>query len=135
MVAPVPADGGAQRYDLAAASAVITRSLLVLGGADLVLGSLALIPGVLRTPARKSVFRSNPERLQVGEWRYEAASDGRLIGAHVVGGIVLAELALSPQAAGTNVAAALGQLITAQGAQIAPAVWAVIEGLAVAAGP
>jgi hypothetical protein len=133
--APATGEPAPQRYDPAAAAAVITRALLVIGGVELVLGSLATIPGVARTPARAGMFRSSPERLQVGEWRYEAARDGRLVGAHVVGGIVLAELALSPEAAGASVAAALGQLVAAYGAQTIPAVRSVLEGLAVAAGP
>ncbi len=133
--APTPGQGAPQRYDPIAAAAVVTRALLVLGGADLLLGSLATIPGAVHTPGRAGVFRSNPERVQVGEWRYEAARDGRLVGAHVVGGIVLAELALSPEAAGANVAAALGQLIGAYGAQLVPTVSSVLEGLGVAAGP
>ena len=128
-------DPAAPTYDPAGAAAVVTRALLVMGGLELVLGSLATVPGVARTPARSGLFRSSPERLQVGEWRYEAAPDGRLVGAHVVGGIVLAELALSPEAAGASVAAALGQLIAAYGVQVVPAVRSVLEGLAVAAGP
>jgi hypothetical protein len=124
-----------QRFDPGAAAEVVTRALLVIGGVELVLGSLAHVPGVMLTPASKGMFRSSPERLQVGEWRYEAARDGRLVGAHVVGGIVLAELALSPEAAGDSVAAALGQLIGAYGASIIPAVRSMLEGLAVAAGP
>ena len=139
-MAPDPAAGAApdpaqQRYDPAAAAAVVTRALTVLGGRELVLGSLRTIPGVVHTPARSSMFRSSPERLQVGEWRYEAAGDGRLVAAHVVGGIVLAELALSPEAAGASVATALGQLLAGYGAQILPVIGSVLEGLAVAAGP
>jgi hypothetical protein len=122
-------------YDQAAAAAVLTRALGVLDGPALVLGSLAAIPGVLRTPERKGMFRSNAERLQVGEWRYEAARDGRILGAHVVGGIVLSELAYSPEAAGASMAAAIGQHLAAYGAQVLPAVESVLEGLAVAAGP
>ena len=123
-----------QRYDPAAAAGVVTRALGVAGGIDLVLGSLATVPGVVRTAARTGLFRSHPVRLQVGEWRYEPTADGRLAAAHVVGGIVIAETALSPEAAGRSVAAALGQLIDGFGAQILPAVRAVLEGLDVASG-
>lgn len=123
-----------QRYDAAAAAGVLTRALGVLGGIELVLGSLATIPGVVRTAARSGLFRSSPQRLQVGEWRYEPTADGRLAAAHVVGGIVIAETALSPEAAGRSVAAALGQLIDAFGAQVLPAVRSVLEGLDVASG-
>jgi len=128
------ARGTAAAYDPVAAAAVITAALLLVGGADLVLGSLGTVPGVVRTPARKGVFRSTPQREQIGEWRYEMSGDGRLTAAHVVGGIVLAELTLSPQAAGTSVAQALAQHIRDLGAQIIPAVEAVLEGLGVAAG-
>lgn len=122
-------------YDQAAAAGVIARALGLIGGGDLVLGSLATLPGVQHTAAHKSMFRSSPERALVGEWRYEVAGDGRLVAAHLVGGIVLAELALSPDAAGPHVAAAIGQLIAAYGAQVVPSVQSVVEGLAVAAGP
>jgi hypothetical protein len=121
-------------YDQAGAAQVVARALGLAGGADLLLGSLASLPGVQHWAAQRSMFRSSPERVLVGEWRYEVAADGRLLAAHVVGGIVLAELALPPDAAGVHVAAAIGQHIAAYGAQTVPAVESMLEGLAVAAG-
>ena len=123
-----------QRYDPAQAARVLARALGVQGGPEFVLGCLATIPGVVRTAARSGRFRSSPQRLQVGQWRYEPSADGRLLAAHVVGGIVIAELALSPQAAGPSIAAALGQLINDFGTQVVPAVRSVLEGLDVATG-
>ena len=124
-----------QVFDAAAATAVLGRALRLVGGAELVVGSLASIPGAERTPARKGMFRSNPEQVLVGQWRYEVARDGRLSAGHVVAGIVLAELTLPADDAAPHVAAALGQHIADRGALIVPAVRSMLEGLAVAAGP
>jgi hypothetical protein len=121
-------------YDQAGAAQVIGRALGLTGGADLVLGSLSTLPGVQHWAARRSMFKSSPERVLVGEWRYEVAPDGRLLAAHVVGGIVLAELVFPPDAAGVHVATAIGQHLAAYGAQTLPAVESMLEGLAVAAG-
>jgi hypothetical protein len=125
---------GADRYEEAAAGETLARALQLTGGVDLVLGSLAVLPGAQRTPARKTMFKSNPERVQVGEWRYEAAGGGRLLAAHVVGGVTIAETTLPPEAAGAHVAAALGQHVRAYGSSVTPAVQATLAGLAVASG-
>jgi hypothetical protein len=119
-------------YDPTAAAQTLTTALQVTGGADLVLGSVATLPGVQRTAARKSMFKSNPERVQVGEWRYEAAGGGRLLAAHVVAGVVIAETTLPPEAAGPHLAAAIGQHIDAYGGAVTPAVQAALAGLAAA---
>ena len=62
------------------------------------------LPGVAHTPARRGVFRSQPERIQIGDWRYEVARDGRLSAAHVVNGIVIAEEILLADAVGPHLA-------------------------------
>jgi hypothetical protein len=122
-------------FDSAQATAVLERALALVGGAELVVGSLAGVPGTQRTPARKSMFRSSPEQVQVGQWRYEVTTDGRLSAGHVVAGIVLAELTLPSHQAAAHVAAALAEHVADQGARIVPAVRSMLEGLAVAAGP
>lgn len=122
-------------FDVAQATAIIDRALALVGGAELVVGSLATIPGAQRTLARKGVFRSNPEQVLVGQWRYEVTADGRLAAGHVVAGIVLAELTLPADEAASQVAHALAQHIADLGTRIVPVVRSVLEGLAVAAGP
>ena len=122
-------------YDAGAAAEVLGRVLRLTGGAELLVGSLAALPGAVRTAPRKGMFRSNAEQVLVGQWRYEVGPDGRLRAGHLVGGIVLAELTLPVDEAGPQVAAAIGQHIHDQGSQLVPAVLAVLAGLAVAAGP
>ncbi|MDT5014981.1 MAG: hypothetical protein QOD39_1141, partial [Mycobacterium sp.] len=56
------------------------------GGAALVITVLSAVPGVVHTAARRGLFRSSSEHLQIGDWRYEVAPDGRLRAAHVVEG-------------------------------------------------
>ena len=122
-------------YDAAGAADVLSRALALAGGPELVVGSLRTLPGAVRTAERRGMFRSNPEQVLVGQWRYEATRDGRLAAAHVVGGIVLAELTLPAGEAPFHVAASLGAHVADHGARIVPAVRSMLEGLAVAAGP
>lgn len=70
------------------------------GGVGLVLRVFCGVPGVILIPARRGFFRSQPERVQIGDWRYEVTPDGRLSAAHVVNGIVLAEEVLAAGAVG-----------------------------------
>ena len=76
------------------------------GGVGLVVKVFCGLPGVVLTPARRGLFRSQPERIQIGDWRYEVTQDGRLSAAHVVNGIVLAEEVLAAAAVGPHVARA-----------------------------
>ncbi|WP_031662505.1 DUF5073 family protein, partial [Mycobacterium tuberculosis] len=82
---------------------------------------------VIHTPARRGFFRSNPERIQIGDWRYEVAHDGRLLAAHMVNGIVIAEDALIAEAVGPHLARALGQIVSRYGATVIPNINAAIE--------
>jgi hypothetical protein len=115
-------------YDVGQAAEIVSRALGVVGGAELVVGSL-------HTPARNGRFRSSPEQVVVGQWRYEATRDGRLTASHVVAGIVIAELVLPSDEAGVHVARALAEHISDHGSRTVPAVRSMLEGLAVAAGP
>lgn len=121
-------------YDAVAAARVISGALALPGGAGLVIAVLGKLPAVVHTPARKSLFRSSPEQVEIGQWRYTTSSDNRLSAAHVVNGIVLAEHPLPATAAGENVASALGHHIDEHGAGIVPEVAAALAGLAAAAG-
>jgi hypothetical protein len=104
------------------------------GGVALVVNVFAGLAGVVRTPARRGVFRSQPERIQIGDWRYEVTNDGRLRAAHLVNGIVLAEDVLLADAVGPHIARALGQVVARYGAAIMPNIDAAIEALNSSAG-
>ncbi|OBF11437.1 MULTISPECIES: DUF5073 family protein [unclassified Mycobacterium] len=97
------------------------------GGVGLVLRVFCGVPGVILVPARRGFFRSQPERVQIGDWRYEVTADGRLSAAHVVNGIVLAEEVLAAGAVGPHIARALGQLVNSYGPTIMPNVDAALE--------
>lgn len=105
------------------------------GGVGLVLRVFCGVPGVILTPARRGFFRSQPERVQIGDWRYEVTPDGRLSAAHVVNGIVLAEGVLAAGAVGPHIARALGQLVSSYGPTIMPNIDAALEVLEAGAGP
>ena len=97
------------------------------GGVGLVVKVFCGLPGVFLTPARRGLFRSQPERIQIGDWRYEVTPDGRLSAAHLVNGIVLAEEVLVAGAVGPHIARALGQVVSGYGPTIIPSVDAAVE--------
>ncbi len=97
------------------------------GGVALVVKVFCAVPGVVLVPARRGFFRSQPERIQIGDWRYELTADGRLSAAHVVNGVVLAEEVLAAAAVGPHIARALAQLVTAYGPTIMPNIDAAFE--------
>ncbi len=105
------------------------------GGVGLVLRVFCGVPGVILVPARRGFFRSQPERVQIGDWRYEVTADGRLSAAHLVNGIVLAQEILAAGAVGPHIARALGQLVSSYGPTIIPNIDAAIEVLDAGAGP
>lgn len=105
------------------------------GGVGLVLRVFCGVPGVILIPARRGFFRSQAERVQIGDWRYEVTPDGRLSAAHVVNGIVLAEEVLAAGAVGPHIARALGQLVSSYGPTIMPNIDAALEVLEAGAGP
>ncbi|BCI88416.1 hypothetical protein NIIDMKKI_36220 [Mycobacterium kansasii] len=90
--------------------------------------------GVIHTAARRGLFRSNPERIQIGDWRYEVAHDGRLLAAHMVNGIVIAEDILAADAVGPHVSRALGQIVSRYGPTVIPNINAAVEILGTSTG-
>jgi hypothetical protein len=121
-------------FDAERVSRTITGALAGPGGIALVINVFGGLPGVVHTPARRGVFKSQPARLQIGDWRYEVTPDGRLSAAHVVGGIVIGEEALLADAVGPHVARALGQIVARHGAGVIPNIDAAVDALIAAAG-
>lgn len=115
-------------------SRVVTASLSGPGGVALVVNVFARVPGVIHVPARRGLFRSEPERIQIGDWRYELAKDARLHTAHVVNGVVIAEETLAAGVVGPHVARALEQVVTRYGATAVPSIQAAVEALRVSCG-
>jgi hypothetical protein len=121
-------------FDESRAARIISAALAGDAGITLVVTVFSGIPGVTRTAARRGLFGSTPERIQIGDWRYELARDGRLRAAHIVGGIVIAEEALSAAEVGPNVARALGQIAARFGSGVLPQLAAALEVLESSAG-
>jgi hypothetical protein len=122
-------------FDHDRVSRVIGSALSGPGGVGLVVKVFSGVPGVILVPARRGLFRSQPERIQIGDWRYELTADGRLSASHVVSGIVLAEEVLAAGAVGPHIARALGQVASSYGPTIIPNIDAALEVLESAAGP
>ena len=114
-------------YDHDRVSRAVGAALAGPGGVGLVVKVFCGLPGVVLTPARRGFFRSQPERIQIGDWRYEVTQDGRLSAAHVVNGIVLAEEVLAAAAVGPHVARALGQVVSGYGPTVMPNIHAALE--------
>jgi Domain of unknown function (DUF5073) len=121
-------------FDAERVSRTVSAALAGPGGVALVVNVFARIPGVAHTPARHGMFRSQPERVQIGDWRYEVTKHGRLLAAHVVNGIVLAEDTLAADAVGPHLARALSQAVAAWGTAIIPNIDAAVEALSTSAG-
>jgi Domain of unknown function (DUF5073) len=114
-------------YDHERVSRAVGAALAGPGGIGLIVKVFGGLPGVVLTPARRGLFRSQPERIQIGDWRYEVTQDGRLSAAHVVQGIVLAEEVLAAAAVGAHVARALAQVVSGYGPTIMPNIDAALE--------
>lgn len=114
-------------YDHERVSHAVGAALAGPAGVGLVVKVFCGLPGVVLTPARRGFFRSQPERIQIGDWRYEVTQDGRLSAAHVVNGIVLAEEVLAAAAVGPHVARALGQVVSGYGPTVMPNIHAALE--------
>ena len=121
-------------FDHERVSRGVGAALAGAGGVGLVLKVFCGVPGVLFSPARRGIFRSQPERVQIGDWRYEVTPDGRLRVAHLVNGIVLAEEVLAAGAVGPHIARALGQVVSSYGPTIVPNIDAALEALETGAG-
>lgn len=113
---------------------VVTTALSGAGGVALVVNVFAGLPGVSHTPERRGLFRSEPERILIGDWRYEVTRDGRLRAAHFVNGIVIAEETLAADAVGPHVTRALEQVVTRYGPATIPSIHAAIEALRISCG-
>jgi hypothetical protein len=122
-------------FDHERVSRAIGSALAGPGGVALVVKVFCGVPGVILVPARRGLFRSQPERIQIGDWRYEVTADGRLSAAHVVNGIVLAEEVLAAAVVGPHVSRALGQVVSRYGPTIIPNIDAALEVLESEAGP
>jgi Domain of unknown function (DUF5073) len=121
-------------FDAERVSRTVAGVLAGPGGIALVINVFAGLPGVAHTAARRGVFRSQPARLQIGDWRYEVTSDGRLSAAHVVGGIVIAEEVLLAGEVGPHVARSLGQIVDRHGPAVIPNIDAALDALSAGAG-
>jgi hypothetical protein len=121
-------------FDANEVSRVVAASLSGPGGIALVVNVFATLPGVVLSPARRGLFRSAPQRLQIGDWRYEVARDGRLAAAHVVSGVVIAEETLPAGAVGPHVARALEQIVVRFGEGTLPRIDAAVEALRLSCG-
>lgn len=114
-------------FDTEAATRAITSALSGPGGLGLVFTVFAGVPGVTRTPARRSMFRSEPERVQIGSWRYEVTGENRIRAGHVVGGIVLAEELLPAAGIAPHIARSLAEVVSSYGAAVLPHLTAALE--------
>lgn len=114
-------------FDPERVSRTVGAALAGPGGVGLVVKVFCGVPGVVVTRARRSLFRSEPERILIGEWRYEITPDMRLNAAHVVNGIVLAESVLAAGAIGPHLARALGQVVHGYGPATIPHIDAALE--------
>ncbi|OBI87251.1 DUF5073 family protein [Mycobacterium asiaticum] len=121
-------------FDAERVSRTIASALSGPGGVALVVNVFAGVPGVIHTPARRGLFSSSPERIQIGDWRYEIARDGRLLAGHVVNGIVIAEDILLANAVGPHVTRALGQIVARYGATVVPNINAAVDILGTSTG-
>jgi hypothetical protein len=121
-------------FDAERVSRTVFDALTGPGGIGLVISVFAGLPGVTHTEARRGVFRSQPARLQIGDWRYEVTPDARLMAAHVVGGVVIGEEVLLADAVGPHLARALGQLVARHGPAVIPHIDAAVDALSAGAG-
>jgi hypothetical protein len=115
-------------------SRAISGALTGPGGIGLVVHVFAGLPGVTHTPARRGLFRSQPARIQIADWRYEVTDDGRLSAAHVVNGVVIAQETLLADAVGPHIARSLAQVVARYGAAILPNIQAALDALSAGAG-
>jgi hypothetical protein len=121
-------------FDAERVSRTVSRALAGPGGIALILNVFGGVPGVTHVAARRGVFTSRPARLHIADWRYEVTRDGRLLAAHVVGGIVIGEEVLLADAVGPHLARSLGQLVARHGAAVVPHVDAAVDALSAGSG-
>ncbi len=56
-------------FDQERVSRAVGSALAGPGGVGLVVKVFTAVPGVVHLPARRGFFRSEPERIQIGDWR------------------------------------------------------------------
>ncbi|GAC1635287.1 MAG: DUF5073 family protein [Mycobacterium sp.] len=121
-------------FDRSRVSDTVAAALSGPGGVALVVTVFGAVPGVVRHPARRGLFHSDPEQVLIGDWRYEVARDGRLRAAHVVNEIVIAEEVLDANAVGPHIARALEQIVGRYGAAALPHIDAAVDALRTSVG-
>ena len=129
-----PAHGRLMGLDHHRVSTTVSGALSGPGGVALVVKVFAGLPGVTYTPAQRGLFSKSPERIQIGDWRYELAPDGRLRAAHLVHGIVIAEESLDAAVVGPHLSRALGQVVNQYGETILPSIDAALDALSASTG-
>jgi uncharacterized protein DUF5073 len=122
-------------FDPERVSRAVGDALAGPGGVGLILKVFGSVPGVTTIPARRGFFRSQPERILIGDWRYEITPAGHVSAAHVVKGIVLAEDVLAAGEVAPHIARALGQVVNHYGPTIVADVDAAVEALEAGSGP
>jgi hypothetical protein len=121
-------------FDPERVSRTVTAALDGPGGVALVVKVFGGVTGVVHQPAKRGLLRREPERIQIGDWRYEVTHDGRLRAGHVVNSIVIAEDTLAAADVGPHIARALSQIVTRYGATVVPHVDAALDALAASTG-
>jgi hypothetical protein len=121
-------------FDAERVSRTISAALAGPGGVALVVNVFSGLTGVVHTPARRGLLRSQPERIQIADWRYEISNDGRLLAAHMVNGVVIAEDILLANEVGPHIARSLGQIVARYGASVVPNIDAAVEILGTSTG-
>jgi hypothetical protein len=121
-------------FDAERVSRTVSEALAGPGGIALVVNVFAGVPGVTHIAARRGILTSQPARLHIGDWRYEITRDGRLMAAHVVGGIVIGEEVLLANGVGPHLARSLGQLVARHGSAVVPNIEAAVDALSAGAG-
>jgi len=121
-------------FDAERLSRTITAALAGPGGVALVVKVFSGLPGVVHTPARRGLLRSQPERIQIADWRYEITNDGRLLAAHMVNGVVIAEDILLAKEVGPHITRSLGQIVARYGTSVVPNIDAAVEILGTSTG-
>jgi hypothetical protein len=117
-------------FDPERVSRTVTAALDGPGGVALVVKVFGGLTGVVHHPAKRGLLRREPERVQIGDWRYDVTADGRLRAGHFVNGIVIAEDTLAAADVGPHIARALGQIVARYGANVVPNIEAALDALA-----
>jgi hypothetical protein len=116
-------------YDPERVSRTVAAALDGPGGIALVVKVFGGVTGVAHQAAKRGLLRREPERIQIGDWRYEVTHDGRLRAGHVVNAVVLAEDTLTAAEVGPHIARALGQIVARYGAAVVPNIDAALDAL------